>query len=269
MNLNPGTLMSARHALATLLLTGIVAAAQANPFSATYLVHMSVDAGKATPQNATERTMIQGAAMLGLFEVGTITDSGSLAGGVFKLKSVGSGSRALRTIIPDDKLEISRSSEAQIRQGSLVTLRFTDKRGSSPLLTYSADLGKKRYEMRRAGQVTETGALKYANVDIAALPYLFLGRPAPTAAFSVAYTDAKSVKLAGFRVTRENLTVADTRVATTKLTSASSNAADPRIEIWLRNEDSFPLRVRVGVSTQYGAVADQTIKSLPPLFKAG
>jgi len=261
--------MSARLAFAAVLLTGVAAAAQANPFSATYLVHMSVDASKATPQNATERAMIQGAAMLGLFEVGTITDSGSLAGGTFRLRSVGTGSRALRTIIPDDKLEIARSSEGQIRQGSLVTLRFTDRRGSGPLLTYSADLGKKRYEMRRAGQVTETGALKFANIDIAALPYLFLGRAAPTAPFSVAYTDAKSVKLAGFRVTREDLTVAGTTVATTRLATASSNPADPRIEIWLRSEDGFPLRVRVGVSAQYGAVADQTIKALPPLFKAG
>jgi hypothetical protein len=106
-------------------------------------------------------------------------------------------------------------------------------------------------------------------VDIASLPYLFLGRPAPTAPFSVAYTDAKSVKLAGFRISRENLAVAGATVATTKLTSASSNPNDPRIEIWLRNEDSFPLRVRVGVSAQYGAIADQTIKTLPPLFKAG
>jgi hypothetical protein len=258
-----------RITLAALACSGLATGAVANTFNATYTVHMLVDANKAAPQTATDRAMIQGAAMLGWFEVGTITDSGTLAAGVFRLKSVGTGSRSLKTLIPDDRLEINRTSEGQIRQGSLVTLRFSDKRGSSPLLTYAADLPKKRYEMRRGGQVTETGALKYPNVDIAALPYLFLGRPAPTGAFSVAYTDAKSVKLAGFRVTRENLTVAGTTVATTRLTSASSNPDDPRIEIWLRNEDGFPLRVRVGVSAQYGAIADQQIKSIPPIFKAG
>lgn len=241
----------------------------ANPFTATYVVQMSVDSGKATPQNARDRAMVQGASMLGSFEVGTIVDSGSLANGVFRLQSKGTGSRALKTIIPDDRLEMARSSEGQIRQGSLVTQRFSDKRGSSALLTYSADIEKKRYEMRRAGRVTETGALKYATVDIAALPYLFLGRTPPTAPFSVAYTDAKSVHLAGFRVVAEKIEIAGKTVAVTRLTSAPRTAKDPQIDLWLRNEDGFPLRVRVGLSAQWGAVADQLIRSLPPIYKPG
>jgi hypothetical protein len=258
-----------RLLLAALALGGLATGALANSFTATYVVHMLVDASKATPKTATDRAMIQGAAMLGWFEVGTIADTGSLAGGLFKLSSVGTGSRSLKTLIPDDRLEINRASEARLRQGSLVTLRFSDQRGNSPLLTYAADLTKKRYEMRRGGAVTETGALKYATVDIAVLPYLFLGRPAPGAPFSVAYTDAKSIKLAGFRITRERLTVAGTSVATTRLSSAPANPDDPRIDIWLRDEDSFPLRVRVGVSAAYGAIADQQIKAIPPIFRAG
>jgi hypothetical protein len=257
-----------RLLLAALTLT-LATSVAANPFTATYMVQMAVDAGKATPQTPRDRAMVQGASMLGSFEVGTIVDTGSLANGVFRLQSKGTGSRALKTIIPDDRLELARSSEGQIRQGNLVTLRFSDKRGSSALLTYSADIDKKRYEMRRAGQVTEVGALKYATVDIASLPYLFLGRTPPTAAFSVAYTDAKSVHLAGFRVTRETLEVAGSNVAVTRLTSAPRTAKDPQIDLWLRNEDSFPLRVRVGLSAQWGAVADQIIKTLPPIFKPG
>ncbi len=255
-------LLAATAVLATSL-------AHASNFSATYVVQMSVDASKAKPESASDRAMIQGASMLGSFEVGTITDTGSLAGGNFRLRSAGTGSRALRTLIPDGRLDLERTSEGQIRQGNLVTLRYADKRGNSPLLTYAADIGKKRYEIRRGGQVTESGALTYSNIDIAALPYLFLGRTPPTAPFSVAYTDAKSVKLAGFRVSREDLTVAGTKVATTRLTSAPRSANDPLIEIWLRNDDGFPLRVKVGLSAQYGAVADQQIKTLPPLFKAG
>lgn len=258
-----------RSLLAALALAPLATSVGANSFNATYMVRMSVDAAKAAPQSARDRAMIEGASMLGSFEVGTIVDSGSHAKGVFRLQSKGTGSRALKTIIPDDRLELARSSEGQVRQGNLATLRFSDKRGSSALLTYSADLDKKRYEMRRAGQVTETGALKYATVDIASLPYLFLGRAAPTAAFSVAYTDAKSVHLAGFRVTRETLEVAGSNVAVTRLTSAPRTAKDPQIDIWLRNEDSFPLRVRVGLSAQWGAVADQLIRSLPPIFKPG
>ncbi len=241
--------------------------ARASDFSVTYLIHMSVDASKAKPHNAGDRAMVQGAAMLGSFEVGTLTDTGSLKGGVFRLRSVGAGSRALKTLIPDDKLELNRSSEGEIRQGALVTLRFSDKRGSSALLTYAADLGKKRYEIRRAGQVTESGPLRYSNIDIASLPYLFLGRTPPSAPFSVAYTDAKSVKLAGFRVSKEDLSIAGSKVATTRLTSVPRAASEPLIEIWLRNEDSFPLRVRVGLSDQWGAVADQQIRTLPPIFR--
>jgi hypothetical protein len=239
-----------------------------NSFTATYTIQMSVDASKAKPESASDRALIQGASMLGSFEVGTLVDTGSLAGGVFRLRSVGTGSRALKTLISDNRLEMDRSSEGQVRQGNLLTLKFSDKRGSSPLLTYAADAGKKRYELRRGGQVTESGPLRYSNVDIALLPYLFLGRAAPTAPFSVAYTDGKSVKLAGFRVTREELAVAGTRMPTTKLVSAPRTAAEPLIEIWLRTDDSFPLRVRVGMSAQYGAVADQQIKALPPLFRA-
>jgi len=260
---------SARAAIGVLALSGIAVAAQGAEFTASYMVFMVVDASKATPQNPAERAMIEGAAMLGSFEVGTIKDSGSLAGNVFKLKSVGTGSRALKTIITDDRMEITRSSEGEIRKGTLVTLRFSDKRGSTALLTYSADIGKKRYEIRRAGEVTETGPLRYATVDIASLPYLYLGRPAPSGPFSVAYTDGKSVKLAGFRVAAGSLTVDGRKVAVTHLTSAPREAREPKIEIWLRTEDSFPLRVRVGVSAQYGAVVDQKIKTLPPIFKAG
>jgi hypothetical protein len=257
-----------RSLLAALALT-LATSVAANPFNATYVVQMSVDAGKAAPQSARDRAMVQGASMMGSFEVGTIVDAGSLANGVFRLNSKGTGSRALKTIIPDDRLELARSSEGLIRQGNLVTQRFSDKRGSSALLTYSADIDKKRYEIRRAGQVTEAGALKYATVDIAALPYLFLGRTPPTAAFSVAYTDAKSVRLAGFRVTRETLDVEGRSVGVTRLTSAPRSASDPQIDLWLRNEDSFPLRVRVGLSAQWGAVADQVIRTLPPIFKPG
>jgi hypothetical protein len=257
-----------RRALALAALC-LAPSAFASSFSASYVVYMSVDAAKARPPNATERAFVEGAAMLGRFEVGNVTDNGSLVGGVFRLTSVGVGSRALRTLIPDDRLESNRSSEGEIRDGQLVTLRFSDRRGNAAALSYSADLPTKRYELRRGGQLIETGALTQANLDIAALPYFSLGRPAPTAPFAVAYTDGKTIKLADFRPARETLTIAGTTVATTRLTSAGSKPTDPRIEIWLRNEDSFPLRVRVSVSAQYGAMADQQIKALPPIFKPG
>lgn len=255
-------------AAAAVLLWAALPAALAGPFTANYVVHMSVDAGKAAPRNPGDRALVRGAAMLGWFEVGTIADRGSLTGDRFTLQSTGTGSRVLKTLIADERLATDRRSEGQFRQGNLVTLRFADKRGSSPMLSYAADLARKRYEIRRGGKVTEAGALRYATVDIAALPYLYLGRKPPSGPFSVAYTDGKSIKIAGFRIATETLVVAGTRVATTRLTSASVKPDEPQIEIWLRQEDGFPLRVRVGLNSHYGAVADQQITALPPVFSA-
>lgn len=261
--------LARRGAAAAAMLTAAVSGATAGPFNATYVVHMSVDAAQANPQNPADRALVQGAAMLGWFEVGTIVDSGSLDRDRFKLRSVGTGSRELKTLITDNRLETDRSSEAQIRQGNLVTLRFSDKRGSSPLLTYAADLARKRYEIRRGDKVTEAGTLRGATVDIAALPYLYLGRKPPTAPFEIAYTDGKSIKAASFQVAAETLAIAGSSVATTRLTSAPRGPKEPLIEIWLRQADAFPLRVRVGMSSHYGAVADQQIKALPPIYTPG
>lgn len=260
----------ARLGLASALALGMLGApVQANPFSAQYTVQVSVDASKAAPQSATDRAMIKAAAAMGTFELGSVSDSGFVRGNDLRLRSIGTGNKVIRTFVSDDRLEIIRTSEAQWVKGSLVTTRYTDRRGSSPLLTYTADIGKGRYEFRRGTQVTGGDRLRFSNVDTAALPYLFLGRPLPAAPFSLAYTDAKSVKVVTFRPTQESLTVAGQPVATVRITSVQKAATDPLIDIWLRRDDGFPLRIRLGLSAQYGAVADQQIRTLPPLYKPG
>jgi hypothetical protein len=99
------------------------------------------------------------------------------------------------------------------------------------------------------------------------LPYLFLGRTPPSAPLSVAYTDGRAVRIATFRPRNESLRVGATDVPTVRLSSVQRTTSDPLIEIWMRASDGFPLRIRLGLSYQYGAIADQWITQLPPAYR--
>lgn len=255
--------------LASAVLLWPGAAALAGPFSATYTVQLSVDASKARPQTATDRALVKAAAALGTFEIGTVSDSGILRSNDLRLRSIATGNSTLRALLADDKLDVVRTSEAQWLKTGLATTRYTDRRGGSPQLVYTADLRKGSYELRRGGKLVVTEKLAQPAVDSAALPYMFLGRAPPSAPFSVTYTDAKSLRVTGFRPSADMLTVAGQAVPVTRITSVPRTPSDPLIEIWIRNADGFPLRVRLGLAAEYGAVADQRINSLPPVVKPG
>ena len=248
--------------LAALALNG-----QASSFSATYTVKVEVDADKAGGTSVTDRAAIKAASLLGAIEVGSVRDEGSLKGGVFRLTSTVTGTRAVKMFVSEDRLEVNRTSEGQVRQGHLVTTRYTDRRGKREPLVYVADIGKGRYEFRRGNAVVGGDRLQFSNVDMAALPYLFLGRAPASAPFSVAYTDGKAVRVTTFRPRAESLRVAGSDVPTVRLTSVQRTPSDPLIEIWARAADGFPLRVRVGLSAQYGAIADAQVTQVPAVFR--
>ncbi len=241
--------------------------ALASPFAVEYTIRLEVDESKASGSSATDRAAIKATSLVSPVEIGTISDTGSLRGGVFRLTSTVTGNRIVRMVLSEDTLQLVRTSEGQIRQGNLVTTRYTDKRGKREPFVYVADIGKGQYEFRRGGQVTGGAKLQYSNVDIAALPYLFLGRTPATAPLSVAFTDGRAVRIATFRPRNEPLRVGSADVPTVRLTSVQRTASDPVIEIWMRASDGFPLRVRVGLSYQYGAIADQWITQVPPLYR--
>jgi hypothetical protein len=239
----------------------------AAPFRAEYTVRIEVDATKAAGSSTTDRAAIKAASLLGAVEVGTISDSGSLVGGKFRLSSTVAGHRVVKLVVSEDTLQIMRTSEGEIRQGHLVTTRYSDRRGKREPLVYVADIAKGRYEFRRANTVTGSARLQYSNVDIAALPYLLLGRKPPAAPLSVAYTDGRTVRVAAFHPRPESLRVGSADVATVRLSSVQRTPEDPLIEIWMRASDSVPRRVRVALSHQYGAIADQWITQLPPPYR--
>ena len=253
--------------LLVMLVTAWSGVALASPFSAEYTVKVEVDAAKASGSSTTDLAAIKAASLLGAVEIGTISDSGTLRAGAFRLTSTVTGHRIVKLVLSEDTLQIVRTSEGQIRQGNLVTTRYTDKRGNRDPLVYVADIAKGQYEFRRAGAVTGGARLQYSNVDIAALPYLFLGRTPPSAPLSVAYTDGRAVRIATFRPRNESLRVGTTDVPTVRLSSVQRTTSDPLIEIWMRASDGFPLRVRLGLSYQYGAIADQWITQLPPAYR--
>lgn len=259
--------ISARLILLSFGFLGAVWSAHAATFSASYTLTMSVDPAKAQPQSQSDAALIKAAAALGTVEVGTLADTGVWDGSKLRLRSLGTGSAAVKTLVADERTDMARTSEAELVNGVLVTTRYTDRRGSSPLLVYSADLRRGQYELRRGGKVVATEKLRQPTSDLAALPYLFIGRAPPKGEVAVAFTDGKSVRSVSFKAAADSVVVGGTTVAATRLTSTAKTRDDPAIDIWLRNDDGFPLRVRVGLGSKYGAVADQRIKALPPLVK--
>ncbi len=261
--------MNRLHPLIFLLLV-LAGTAQASALKAEYTLRVEVDAATAAGSSTTDRAAIKSASLLGAVEVGKIADAGSLAGGIFRLNSVISGHRIVKLFVSEDALQIVRTSEAQVRQGHLVTTRYSERRGQREPFGYAADIAKGRYEFRRANAQTGSGRLQFSNVDIAALPYLFLGRAPPTAPLSVAYTDGRALRNATFQPCSEPLRIGlPSSPMVRRRSSVQKTAADPLMEIWIRSTDRFPLRVRLGLSYQCGAIADAWITQVPPAFRAG
>lgn len=55
-------------------------------------------------------------------------------------------------------------------------------------------------------------------------------------------------------------------VPTVRYVSRRASARDAELELWIRAEDGFPLRVRIA-SARYGVRADANPVALPPPFR--
>jgi hypothetical protein len=104
-----------------------------------------------------------------------------------------------------------------------------------------------------------TEPIKFATVDIAMLPYAFIGQPAPKGMAFIAFTDGKSIYSTGLSVSPEKLDVAGKLIQAVRLSGQASGGA---LELWIREADGYPLHVRVGFP-KYGAVLDGRILTVP------
>jgi hypothetical protein len=84
----------------------------------------------------------------------------------------------------------------------------------------------------------------------------------------VSYTDGRSLKTITMDGTVVfNYTVAGKAVPTVRYVARRPNKDDPEVELWIRAEDGFPVRVLLGLSAKYGVRAEINPTSLPPPLK--
>lgn len=242
--------------LATAL--GLVAPfAGAAQISTEWNYEVSVLPGAPTP-DATSKLIVRSASMLGSIGVGTGRDSGSITRDAYSLRSRIDGARLLSAVLSD--LDINRQSEGRFIKGIALTMRYAEKRGASDERTTTTNLVARRYEFRKGKDVTHTEPFKVAGSDLLMAPYAFLGKPAPTGTAFLALSDSRRIQQITLASRREQLQIGGKTMAATRLSGQTT--AGP-FDLWLRPEDSYPLRVRIGLGAKYGAVLEQTVRNVP------
>lgn len=208
------------------------------------------------------------ASVAGSVPVGTATERIVVNGDRYQIESTGRGARILSGVF--DNLQITRRSEGSWVTGGQASTRFFERRGSgepsSAAFDYKA--GTVRFS-RGPARDSKSERVRFATSDTAALPYVFLGRPRPAGPLSIAYTDGRSLKTATFDETVVfNHVVAGASIPTVRYVARRASRDDPEIELWVRAEDGFPVRVRLGLSGKYGVRAEVNPASpLPPVFR--
>lgn len=167
-----------------------------------------------------------------------------------------------------DNLRVVRRSEGSWVGGAQATTRFFEKRGSSEPATVMIDYRAGTARLSRgAGTPTKIEPIKFMTSDTAALPFVFLGRPRPAGPVTFAYTDGRFLRT----LTVDPTVVFEHRVAgkpvpTVRYVSRRVGPKDAEVELWIRAEDGFPLRIRLS-SARYGVRGEANLIELPPVFR--
>jgi hypothetical protein len=209
-------------------------------------------------QEAIGKALAAASGLLGSVKVGTLQDSGTIDSKSFALRSNITGSSVIGAFYSN--LNILRSSRGNFFNGVAVTQRYSDKRGATEELVVTPNFSAKKYDFYRAGKLVDSKPIVYAATDLAMLPYAFIGKAAPVKASFIAYTDGKAIRTTNLSPSPEKIKVGGKEIEAVKLTGTSSGAS---LDLWVRASDSYPLRMRVGLNAQYGAVLDQRIRDVP------
>ncbi|MHB1249510.1 MAG: hypothetical protein ACYCZL_08975 [Polaromonas sp.] len=254
------SIQGSRAALAMLLLPvlmGAAAGADAAAISTQWNYEISVLPGAPTP-DATSRLIVGAAGLLGSVGVGTGQDTGTIDKNSYTLRSRIEGARLLAAVISN--LNVTRQSTGRFVRGVALTLRYTDKRGSSAELMSVTNLTERRYEFSKGGRPAGSEPLQVAASDLLMAPYAFIGRPAPSQSAFLALSDGKAIRQISLSPKAETMKVAGKVIQAVRL---SGRTAAGTFDLWLRAEDSFPLRMRIGLGAKYGAVLDQIARDIP------
>lgn len=240
-----------------MVLLGATSSANAVPISTQWNYEISVVSGAPTP-DATAKVIVGAASMFGSVGVGSGQDTGTIDKDSYTLRSQIEGARLLSAVISN--LKVSRQSNGRFVNGVALTMRYTDKRGSTDELVSVTNLAARRYEFYKGNSPNGTEPFKVAASDLVMAPYAFLGKPAPTKLSFLALSDGKAIRQVSLTPKTETVKVAGKAVNAVRLSGSTSAGT---FDLWVRAEDSYPLRMRVGLGAQYGAVLDQIAKDIP------
>jgi hypothetical protein len=242
--------------LISLCLGSGLAIASAGTVTASWDIEITVI--NTAQQEAVGKALAAASGVFGSVKVATLQDAGTIDAKSYALRSNIAGNSVISAFYAN--ANILRSSRGNFVNGVAMTQRYSDKRGAIDELVVTPNFAAKKYDFYRAGKLVDSKPIVYAATDLAMLPYAFIGKPAPVKASFIAYTDGKAIRTTNLTPTLEKLKVGGKDVDAVKLTGTSSGA---NLDIWVRATDSYPLRMRVGLNAQYGAVLDQRIKDIP------
>jgi hypothetical protein len=249
-------------ALATLILgLGFTMSADslAGSVSTNWVYKISIAKDTPTPDIATKAIATAGA-LLGEVSVADVSDVGTIDSRGYSLKSHIKVAALLSML--DSNLGVVRQCNGIFVNGIAFTQRYSDKRGSRPELLMVSNLKNKELVFSNGRGSIRTEPIKYATVDIAMLPYAFIGHPAPKTAAFVAFTDGKSLFSTALSARAEISTVAGKLIPAVHL---SGHVPGGTLDLWIRDADGYPFHVRVGL-TKYGAVLDGKIEAVPSAY---
>lgn len=200
--------------------------------------------------------------MGGSVEAGNLTDEVSIDGEHYRITARGNASSALRTLIPSATL--SRSSEGRFGGGYPASSRFIEKRGSKEPVTVHIDYRARTVTYWRGKEQRKIEQVQYRLADAASLAYLFFRQPPARGSVTIAATDGLSTRLLVLDPSDDQVDI-DGRKIPAIHWIRRPHADGGSFELWVRKEDGFPLRLRLGLSAKYGIVLHQQLKRLPVL----
>lgn len=234
------------------------AAAQAKTLTAQWSYQITVSK-EAQGTDAMSKAVITAAKFLGSVGVGAGADRLDIDSKGFSLQSNVRGSTVISAVT--DNANMTRRSRGIFVNGLPLTTNYADKRGSNPEISSVANINAKRYEFYKAGKLSSTAPFSFVAVDMASLPYVFLGKPAPAKPSFVAFSDGKSLR---------SLTLTPSAPAPMKVGGAeysvirySGAASGGSLSLWVRASDGHPVKMLVGLGSKYGASIEQSIVALP------
>ena len=229
----------------------------AAPLSAQWAYKISIVKGAPTPDMATKAIAAAGV-VFGAVTVANGSDSGTIDNKGFNLRSNIKVAALLSML--DSNLNMSRQSSGVFFGDYSFTQSYFDKRGSNPPLQFVVNTKTKQYVFTNGPGPAHIEPFKYMVVDMAMLPYSFIGRPAPKSKSFVAFSDGKTIYSTTLTPKVEKLEIAGKDISSVRLSGIASGSS---LDIWVREADGYPLQMRVGLNAQYGAVLEQRIEAVP------